>query len=99
VNERLTTVIQNASLTLAVVQIASRLVRRVETFVSPGQTVSIGQRLGIIRFGSLVAVVLPQREDVKIEVKVGDRVVAGVSVLARYGASAETGGKRPERNV
>ncbi len=84
VNERLTTIIENPSLTVAVVQIASRFVRRVESYLNMGETVSVGQRLGMIRFGSLVAVVLPKREDVSIEVKPGARVTAGVSVLARY---------------
>lgn len=84
VNERLTTVIENTSLTLAVVQVASRLVRRIESYLSLGETVSAAQRLGVIRFGSLVAVVLPAREDVRVEVKPGDRVKAGISVLARY---------------
>lgn len=84
VNARLTTIIENASLTLAVVQVASRLVRRIEGYLSVGETVNVGQRLGMIRFGSLVAVVLPEREDVRIEVRPGDRVLAGISVLARY---------------
>jgi len=84
VNARLTTIIENASLALAVVQVASRLVRRIESYLSAGQTVSAGQRLGVIRLGSLVAVVLPEREDVRIEVKPGDRATAGISVLARY---------------
>lgn len=89
VNARLTTITENASLTVAAVQVASRLVRRVESYLSVGETVSTGQRLGMIRFGSLVAVVLPKREDVKIEVKPGDRVTAGVSVLARYEVNPE----------
>jgi len=89
VNARLTTIIENASLIVAVVQVASRLVRRVESYLSTGETVSLGQRLGIIRFGSLVAVVLPKSEDVRIEVRPGGRVKAGVSVLARYGVQDE----------
>ena len=88
VNERLTTVIDNGTLVAAVVQVASRLVRRVESYWTVGETVNIGQRLGMIRFGSLVAVVLPRREDVTIEVKPGDRVTAGESVLAHYDANA-----------
>lgn len=85
-NERHTTVIEDGSLVVAVVQVASRLVRRVESYLSVGDAVSAAQRLGMIRFGSLVAVVLPRREDVRIEVKAGDRVTAGVSVLARSDA-------------
>ena len=84
VNERLTTIIENASLAVAVVQVASRLVRHVESYLNVGETVSTGQRLGMIRFGSLVAVVLPKREDVRIEVRPDDRVKAGSSILARY---------------
>lgn len=89
VNARLTTVIENASLSVAVVQVASRLVRRVESYLNVGERVSAGQRLGMIRFGSLVTVVFPHAENVRIEVKPGDRVTAGVSVLARYEASDE----------
>ncbi len=74
---------------MAVVQVASRLVRRVESYLSIGETVGAGQRLGMIRFGSLVAVVLPQREDVRIEVKPGDRVTGGISVLAHYEVNDE----------
>lgn len=92
VNERLTTIIENASLTVGVIQVASRLVRRIESYLRIGETVGAGQRLGIIRFGSLVAVLLPKREDVKIEVKPGDRVTAGVSVLARYEVKDEGAG-------
>jgi phosphatidylserine decarboxylase len=91
VNERLTSVINNGVLSAAVVQVASRLVRRVESYLSVGEMVSTGQRLGMIKFGSLVAIVLPQREDVRIEVKRGDRVTAGVSVLARYEPDAIQG--------
>jgi len=93
INERLTTVIDNGALSAAVVQVASRLVRRVESYWSVGETVGAGQRLGMIRFGSLVAVVLPQRGDVRIEVKPGDRVTAGVSVLARYEVSDVRGAR------
>ncbi len=89
VNARCTTVIENRSLSVAVVQIASRLVRRVENYLSVSQTVSAGQRLGMIRFGSLVAVVLPRRKDMTIEVQVGDTVTAGVSILARCAVTEE----------
>lgn len=88
VNERATTVIEGSSLTVGVVQIASRLVRCVQTYLKVDQTVNAGQRLGMIRFGSLVAVIIPNREDVKIEVTPGDYVWAGTSILARYEAEA-----------
>ncbi len=87
VNERHTTVIESPSMVGAVVQVASRLVRRVESFLAMGETVRAGQRLGMIRFGSLVAVVLPKSAGLSIEVAPGDRVTAGVSVLARLGGA------------
>lgn len=83
-NERCITVIENPIVTLAVVQVASRLVRRIDNYLFPDQMVGAGQRLGMIQFGSLVAVVLPKREDIKIKVKVGDRVTAGVTILAHF---------------
>lgn len=84
VNERLTTIIENPYLSVSVVQIASRLVRCVEAFIKVGDAVKCGQRLGMIRFGSQVAHIFPRREDVTIEVKTGDHVIAGVTILARY---------------
>jgi len=86
VNERQTTVITGDALNVGVVQIASRLVRRIQSYLRPGQAVRAGERLGMIRFGSLVAVVLPQRTDISVAVRVGERVLAGISVLARYDA-------------
>jgi phosphatidylserine decarboxylase len=64
-----------------------------ESYLSIGETVGAGQRLGMIRLGSLVADVLPRREYVRIEMKPGDRVTAGVSVLARYEVNETRGTK------
>jgi phosphatidylserine decarboxylase len=89
VNARLTTIIENVSLSVAVVQVASRLVRCVESFVGVDESVGAGQRLGMIRFGSLVVVIVPQTEGVRIEARPGERVTAGVSVLARYHVNDE----------
>ncbi len=89
VNERATTVIENNALTVAVVQVASRLVRRIETYLDVGSSVAVGQRLGMIRMGSLVAVVVPKRDDVRITTRVGDTVTAGITVLARYSPREE----------
>ena len=84
VNERMTTVISGAGLDVAVVQVASRLVRRIQVFLSEGQAVAAGQRLGVIRLGSLVAVVLPAVPGLRVEIAPGARVQAGVSILAHY---------------
>jgi phosphatidylserine decarboxylase len=81
-NERTTTFIERGDLQVAVVQIASRLVRQIVSFVREGQDVDLGQRIGMIRLGSQVDVVLPMRDDVKVAVQVGMRVKAGESILA-----------------
>jgi phosphatidylserine decarboxylase len=84
-NERVTTIIDNGQFKIAVIQIASRLVRRIVSYSKEGDIVAIGQRIGMIAFGSQVDAVIPQLENLKIAVKPGDRVRAGVSILARHG--------------
>jgi len=90
-NERATTVISTGSLDVAVVQIASRLVRQVVGYVGEGDRVAAGDRIGAIRLGSQVDLVLPARPDVQVLVRPGDRVRAGESALARVDATALTG--------
>lgn len=59
--------------------IAGALVRKVDCWVEEGQEVEMGERIGMIRFGSKVELTLP--EEAKVEVKVGERVRAGETVL------------------
>jgi len=92
-NERVTTVIGNDHLQIAMVQIASRLVRRIVTTASEGAELRLGQRVGAIRFGSQVDLLLPLGKDIKLAVDVGDRVEAGrtiVAVVANTPAHSET---------
>jgi phosphatidylserine decarboxylase len=86
-NERRLTVIENGSIRIGVIQIASRLVRNIISFVSDGNEVLKGQRIGMIRFGSQVDVYIPQNHPVKVDVTIGQKVKAGVSVLATYQAN------------
>ena len=81
-NERATTVIEGHNLQVAVVQIASRLVRQIAIFLKEGEDVARGQRLGVIRLGSQVDVVLPARDHVRITTRVGERLRAGESIIA-----------------
>lgn len=81
-NERATTVIEADGYQVAVVQIASRLVRQIAVFVREGQDVTLGERIGVIRLGSQVDVVLPARKNLRIVVTPGDRVRAGESAIA-----------------
>jgi phosphatidylserine decarboxylase len=61
-------------------QIAGLIARRIVTYSKEGATVSQGERMGIIRFGSRVDVFLPPSSQVKV--KVGDITFAGVTVVA-----------------
>ena len=83
-NERLTTIIDQGDFTVAVVQIASRLVRKIQSYLEEGQKVKLGQRLGMIKFGSQVDLVIPHIQGLRINVKPGDAVKAGVSIIAKY---------------
>lgn len=83
-NERLTTVIEQGNYMVAVVQIASRLVRRIQSYLEVGQEVDLAQRLGMIKFGSQVDLIIPRIKNLRIAVKPGDEVKAGVSIIAHY---------------
>lgn len=65
-------------------QIAGLVARRIVTYPEPGQTVERGERIGIIRFGSRVDLFFPLAWEVTCAV--GDRAVAGRTVLARQRA-------------
>lgn len=82
-NERVIQVIRNGRLSVALIHIASRLVRRIDSYVKEDDQLQLGQRIGIIKFGSQVDVVLPDQENLRIEVGVGDRVFAGVTIIAK----------------
>jgi phosphatidylserine decarboxylase len=95
-NERVTTVLEQNGLQVAVVQIASRLVRQIASFVHENEEVSLGQRIGVIRFGSQVDLVLPGRDDVQVLVTPGQRVCAGESVLAVFKPAIESTERAPD---
>lgn len=64
-------------------QIAGLVARRIVPFVKPGDTVGVGQRIGLIRFGSRVDVYLPAGTDAKV--LLGQKVIAGETILAEIG--------------
>ncbi len=70
-------------------QIAGLVARRIVGFVKIGDIVAAGQRVGLIRFGSRVDVYLP--EGVEPQVALGQRAVAGETVLGRFGVPRITG--------
>ena len=67
-------------------QIAGLVARRILSFVREGDAVDAGQRVGLIRFGSRVDVYLP--EGTAPKVLLGQRSIAGETVLAEVGVDA-----------
>lgn len=66
-------------------QIAGLVARRIVPFVKPGDIIATGQRIGLIRFGSRVDVYLPA--GVEPKVLMGQKIVAGETVLAELGSA------------
>ncbi len=83
-NERVLTVIEGEGVKVGVVQIASRLVRRISPYIKEREKVNIGQRIGMIRFGSQVDILIPMKKELKLQVTPGKEVKAGVSIIASY---------------
>ena len=73
-------IVSDAGEPLVVTQIAGLIARRILCWVKEGQQIKAGQRIGLIRFGSQVDVVLPKSATIKV--KAGDVVSAGDTVLA-----------------
>ena len=65
---------------VGVVQIAGLIARRIVKFTNEGENLQVGQRFGLIRFGSRVDVYLPK--GVAPLACLGQRTVAGETVLA-----------------
>lgn len=65
---------------LAVKQIVGVLARRIVCHLKEGDEVALGERFGLIRFGSRVDHILPASAEVRVQV--GDRVRGGETVLA-----------------
>ena len=83
-NEQSSVGIRGARGPVLVRQIAGLIARRIVTDGNPGDQVEQAARLGMIRFGSRVDVLAPRTSPLTVRVAVGDRVRAGVSVLAEY---------------
>jgi phosphatidylserine decarboxylase len=80
-NERNAVVIDQADgSNVVVVQIAGLVARRIVCNVAEGNTLAVGERYGIIRFGSRLDVYLPS--GLTTLVSVGQTVIAGETVLA-----------------
>jgi len=67
------------------VQIAGLVARRILCFVNPNEPLDAGERIGLIRFGSRLDIFLP--EGASARVAVGQRAIAGETVIAEFGST------------
>ena len=77
-------------LKIGMTQIAGLVARRILAFVREGDDVEAGQRIGLIRFGSRVDVYLPAGTAPKV--LLGQRTIAGETVIAEVGVDAALSG-------
>lgn len=63
-------------------QITGAIARRILSYMRPGEDVHRGDRLGYIRFGSRVDIILPA--DFQVRVKVGDKVRGTTSIIGTF---------------
>ena len=63
-------------------QIAGLIARRILNYMEPGDMVQQGQRLGFIRFGSRVDIIVPR--DFQIDVSLGDMVQGNKTIIGQF---------------
>lgn len=81
-NERMVTIFDTNVGQITVSQIAGMLTRRIHSFARPLEIMKKGEHLGFICFGSRVDMLIPDNENIKMNVSVGDRIIGGESVIA-----------------
>jgi len=79
-NERHTVVYRTSGKELLVKQIAGAVAKRIINYLQPGQQVIQAGEMGFIKFGSRVDLLMPI--NVKVNVKIGDKVKGGVTLIA-----------------
>jgi phosphatidylserine decarboxylase len=82
INEQTEVALATKHGTVTMKQIAGFLARRIVFHPKPGDRLSAGARVGMIRFGSRVDIHIPGTVELKI--KVGDRVTAGETIIGEF---------------
>lgn len=81
-NEKNEIIIENKKLgKIKVIQIAGLIARRIICSINKNQNIDKGQRIGLIKLGSNVILIIPK---LKLKVKKGQKVKAGSSIIAEY---------------
>ena len=85
-NERNGLVVECPHGQVGVVQVAGLVARRIVCWIDPDDAVSIGERIGLIRFGSRLDVYLPTGATARVAV--GQTAVAGETIIASFDPAA-----------
>jgi len=80
-NERNAMTIEGERMTVVCTQIVGIVARRIVCWRKAGDNVELGEKYGLIKFGSRTDLLMPK--NVEIRVKVGDRVVGGETIIGR----------------
>lgn len=86
-NERNALILDTNYGPIGVVQVAGLIARRIVSWVKPGDTLAVGERFGLIRFGSKLDVYLPVTAAARVAV--GQTAIAGETVLADMNEGAD----------
>jgi phosphatidylserine decarboxylase len=78
-NEQTAILFKDGNTKIVVKQIAGLIARRIICYAKEGDGFALGQRFGLIRFGSRVDIFVPT--DSKLSVKIGDKVAGGSSII------------------
>lgn len=81
-NEKMEIGIENGELKVLFSQVSGFMARRIVCMLNQGERVVLGERFGMIRFGSRVDIVLPA--NAVLAVRPGERTRAGETVIARF---------------
>lgn len=81
-NERHTNVFKIGNKEVLTKQIAGALAKRIVNYLKVGDQVKQGTEMGFIKFGSRVDLLLPL--DAAVQVKIGDKVQGGISIIAKW---------------
>jgi phosphatidylserine decarboxylase len=80
---------------MVVRQISGAIARRIVCAARPGEALARGQKFGMIKLGSRTELIIPDTEDLIIESKIGQKIIAGTSVMAKYVAKPQASNPEP----
>jgi phosphatidylserine decarboxylase len=81
-NERVSIIVENTFLKLGLVIVGAPIASSIRTVVEPDDEVSVGQRVALIRLGSLVSLIIPDSAGMRVKVACGSRVIGGSTIIA-----------------